>query len=163
MVKKISSRLSIRRFEKNDLFDVSPLLTDAETVRYTGFRVPQTIDQIEALLKKWTDSNQGNLGVWAAIDHQIGTMVGWVMLRVIDQPDPELGFMFLKEYWGKGYATELAKGMLHYGFYELNLKRIVAAADKNNTASHTVLRKSGMVECAHPDPDPSGIYFEAKR
>ena len=47
---------------------------------------------------------------------------------------------------GKGYATEAAKVMVHYGFERMQLDAIYAIADKENEDSRKVLEKIGM-EC----------------
>jgi len=46
--------------------------------------------------------------------------------------------------WGQGYATEIGRGQLHYGFGVLGLKRLLALVSPANQASMTVLRKIGM-------------------
>lgn len=76
---------------------------------------------------------------------------------------PSLGYMFVKEAWGKGYATEFLKGFLEMWWAlprsELDLKverdtvagdgevkeeRIVAVTVNENAASQGVLRKNGL-------------------
>ena len=51
--------------------------------------------------------------------------------------------------WGKGYASEIAEAALRFGFEELGLPAIVAAAAPENIASLRVLAKAGM----RRDPD----------
>ena len=59
-------------------------------------------------------------------------------------PDVELGYTLARAAWGRGYATEAARAVLHWGFAGLRLHRIVAVADPANTASLHVLEKLGM-------------------
>jgi len=51
---------------------------------------------------------------------------------------------FLKEHWGKGYASEASKAVLRYGLEELGLDEIVAAVNLENIASEKVLINIGM-------------------
>ncbi len=60
------------------------------------------------------------------------------------QPDIEIGYDLLKAYWGKGYATELAKALIDWGFKRLSIDRIVAVTRPNNILSQKVLQKAGM-------------------
>ena len=52
--------------------------------------------------------------------------------------------MLREEDWGKGFATEIARRLIEYGFGELNLPEIFATVDDENLASHRVLEKAGM-------------------
>ena len=61
-------------------------------------------------------------------------------------PEVEVGYRFLKEHWGRGYATESALASLAFGFEELGLGRIVAVALESNVASRRVLEKCDMDE-----------------
>ena len=52
----------------------------------------------------------------------------------------ELGYRFLPEFWGKGYATESGKAVLEYGFYQMNLSKIYACVDIENSGSDKILK-----------------------
>jgi choline dehydrogenase-like flavoprotein len=68
------------------------------------------------------------------------TPVGWGGLQHLDDGDEiEVGYAFAREYWGRGLATELARGWLAWGFDRLHVDRIVAVADPANTASRHVM------------------------
>ncbi|MDQ3548451.1 MAG: GNAT family N-acetyltransferase, partial [Chloroflexota bacterium] len=56
----------------------------------------------------------------------------------------ELGYAFARPAWGKGYATELAHGLLRFAFDTLNLTQIYGAVLPENSASRRVLEKIGM-------------------
>jgi [ribosomal protein S5]-alanine N-acetyltransferase len=55
-----------------------------------------------------------------------------------------LGYRFIKKFWGKGYATEVAFACIQYGFNRLNLQQIIGRALPGNLASIKVLEKCGM-------------------
>lgn len=46
--------------------------------------------------------------------------------------------------WGRGFATEVGRRILGYGFGELRLPRVHATVDASNEASVRVLLKPGM-------------------
>jgi len=63
--------------------------------------------------------------------------------------DPErgegnIGYELAPAYWGHGYATEAARGVLAFGFDRLGLHRIWAECVTENVASAHVLEKLGM-------------------
>ncbi len=56
----------------------------------------------------------------------------------------DLGYVFHRSYWDKGYATEATKAIIDFGFSKLKLHRIWATCDPPNKASARVLEKAGM-------------------
>jgi RimJ/RimL family protein N-acetyltransferase len=71
--------------------------------------------------------------------------VGWAGLAYLPEFDEiDLGYRFLPKYWGGGYATEVSRAILTYGFNKLELRRIIAIAMKENKASIRVMEKIGM-------------------
>lgn len=57
----------------------------------------------------------------------------------------EIYYKLLPKYWGKGYATEVAKGMIKAGFEEFHLHRVEAGVATDNLPSIRVLEKCGML------------------
>lgn len=57
--------------------------------------------------------------------------------------DVDLGYAYLPEFAGQGYASEAAAGVLAHA-RSLGLKRVVAITSPGNAASDAVLRRVGM-------------------
>ncbi|MEN6611264.1 MAG: GNAT family protein [Methanoregulaceae archaeon] len=71
---------------------------------------------------------------------------GFILLE-IDPKQPttaEVGYILLPEYWSSGYAQEILRALLAFGFGELSLHRIYGKCDELNTASAHVLEKGGL-------------------
>ncbi|HLV38138.1 GNAT family N-acetyltransferase [Xanthomarina sp.] len=68
-------------------------------------------------------------------------MIGLSLFLINDDNEKELGYRFRVNYWGKGYATETTKGMLNYYFNELNIDKVTADVNTENTASVKILNK----------------------
>lgn len=67
-------------------------------------------------------------------------------------PCVEVGWQFLPQHWGQGYASEAARGFLRRGFEHHGLGEIVAFAVHNNHPSIAVMQRIGMTR------DPSGDF-----
>jgi RimJ/RimL family protein N-acetyltransferase len=77
-----------------------------------------------------------------------GELIGVANLAITGEPSTgELGYVLSRESWGHGYATEVARRLINFGFDDLGLRRITATCHPDNLASARVLEKSGM----HPD------------
>lgn len=55
-----------------------------------------------------------------------------------------IGYAVNPRFQNNGYATEVSKALIKFGFTELNLLVIYATCDTRNVASYTVLEKCGM-------------------
>ena len=72
--------------------------------------------------------------------------IGSVNLYFDTAPDlGELGWLFLPEHQGHGYATEAAKGLLEWARDALGIRRFIAHCDAENLPSQGVMRRLGMV------------------
>lgn len=73
-------------------------------------------------------------------------LIGGVGLKLCDGENltGEVGYALHPDYWGQGYALEAARMIVHAGFSELGLQRIIATCDQRNKASARVMEKLGM-------------------
>lgn len=59
-------------------------------------------------------------------------------------PIVEIGWRLSSKHWGKGYATEAAKVVLHYAFTALKLNEIISFTVPANIKSRHVMEKIGL-------------------
>lgn len=132
-----SKRTLLRSFTEDDLANLRMLDTDADIMKWTPAKVPQTVEQSKTRLARYSQMQ----GVWACELKDTHEFVGWFMLIPTDLDYPELGFMLVKKHWGKGLATEIAQAVIDYGFNKLGAKGIAARTLLDNTQSIQVLQK----------------------
>jgi [ribosomal protein S5]-alanine N-acetyltransferase len=77
-----------------------------------------------------------------------GELIGGIGLHK-DGSNAVMAYSGSRSAWGQGYATEAAGLMLDLGFRELDLHRIWAVCDPENTPSASVLRRLGMRQEGH--------------
>ena len=80
----------------------------------------------------------------AVIERATGALVGGCDLTMINSRESDLGYVFSSEVWGRGYATEVTKALVHAGFAQLGLERIFATCELTHTRSQRVLEKAGL-------------------
>ncbi len=73
----------------------------------------------------------------------------------------EIGYYLARSAWGKGYATELASGLIRYGFGALGLDQIVAVILPENVASGRVLEKAGLCHAGLTDYNGHAVELYA--
>lgn len=141
-----TKRLLMRKFTIEDAQLIYDLNLDPEVIRYTGDPV-KDIEHARQVLENTILPQYAlyNHGRWAVLVKPDLKFIGWCGLKVRpERNEIDLGYRFIKEAWGKGYATEAAFACLKYGFEQLGLKRIVGRAMPQNVASLRVLEKCGM-------------------
>lgn len=67
--------------------------------------------------------------------------------------EPELAYEFLRDEWGRGYATEASRAVVDWA-RDSGYRRLWATIRDWNVASRRVATKLGFVESARVDPDP---------
>jgi len=147
-----TERLYFRKFTAADDVNILELDADPEVHEYLGQKPIQSLSEAQAvisfIIKQYVDNGIGRLAI---IEKETGNFIGWGGFKLITEPTNQhlnyhdLGYRFIKKYWGKGYATESAKATIKYGFEQLDLKTIYAIADVNNIQSRKVLEKCGFI------------------
>lgn len=150
-------RLRLRRFTPYDLDFLLRINSDEHVMRYAGGVKTrrQTEELLEVRILRYYADNPG-LGVWVTVEQASGADIGMHLLNNIHgESFIQVGYLLLPQYWGRGYATEMCRAVLRYGFAELRLPQIVAITDRDNAASQRVLGKAGLRrngERAFPHP-----------
>lgn len=87
------------------------------------------------------------MGLWAVCLKDSGKMIGQCALTMQpwkDQQVLEIGYLFDKDYWHLGYATEAAKGCKEYARDQLHAKEVCSIIRDTNTNSQKVALRNGM-------------------
>jgi ribosomal-protein-alanine N-acetyltransferase len=142
----ITDRLEVRRYRPDDLELLLRLHRDERVMRYAGGTLERAASEkmfTERILAYY-DERPG-LGCWATFERATGECVGMHLLNNIRGDELiQVGYLLYPEYWGRGYATEMAVRILRYGFEELRLPQIYAITDLPNVDSQKVLLKAGL-------------------
>ena len=140
-------RLIIRPFTMADIEPSYQMNLDAEVSKYTGDGGVISKAELERRIVEdvMGDYRKHGFGRMAVGLNDGPDFIGFAGLKYLEDLDEvDLGFRFMSEYWGKGFATEAAKACLDYGFGELELKRIIGMVLPENGASIRVLEKCGF-------------------
>jgi [ribosomal protein S5]-alanine N-acetyltransferase len=142
-----TERLHLRELVKTDWQFVISLLNSEGWLRYIGERNVHTQAEAEAYIQHWLNSYEKNgFGLWVVQEQDSRTPQGLCgLIRRDTLPHVDIGFAFLPEYIGKGYGSESAKAVLHYGFETIGLDKIIAITLPDNHASCRLLQSLGMI------------------
>lgn len=143
---------------------VGPLLlreaTEADIETMLSFRTDEQVNwfmlstDVEPAVfrREWlaVPSSNSDFSCVAEVDGQVVAIGFLEVVAGMGQPGmPEgsegmIGYIVDPRYAGRGYATQLAKGLLTAGFGHLGLRRVSAGCFADNRGSVRVLEKAGM-------------------
>jgi RimJ/RimL family protein N-acetyltransferase len=145
-----TERLVLRRFTEDDVDNLVELDNDPDVMHFINGGRPTPRDEIEnEVLPMFLDCYErfAGYGFWAAVEKSTEEFVGWFHFRPAEGTHPgevELGYRLRRSAWGKGYATEGSRALIHKGFAEFGVQRVFASTMVVNVASRRVMEKAGL-------------------
>ncbi len=160
-----TDRLALRPFSLDDAAFILRLLNESSFFQYIGDKGVRTLEQAadylrEGPIRSYELHGHGLMRVELRETGQAIGMCG--LLRRKPDQDPDLGYAFLPEAWGQGYALEAAKRALDAGASLLGFQRILALVKPGNARSIRLLEKIGFTWVGttplHPGEPPDSVY-----
>lgn len=143
-----TSRLILCAPTLSDLEDLLQLQSNPHVMKYIDKGVrdrEQVLLRLNKAIEHYEKHGFSLGSVYGKNDRKFVGRAGLIHLAYDDtQPEVEIGYALLPETWGKGYATELAQSLIHWGFKHLTVNQLVGITHPENIASQRVLQKCGM-------------------
>ncbi|WP_019230069.1 GNAT family N-acetyltransferase [Sedimentibacter sp. B4] len=141
-----TERLYLREMNQEDFPSLCKILQDKDVM----YAYEHAFDDDEA--QGWLDKQimryrQYGFGLWAVILKETGEMIGQCGLTMQDCNNKqvlEVGYLFQKAFWHKGYASEAAIACKKYAFEVLNADEVFSIIRDTNIASQNVAKRNGM-------------------
>ena len=141
-----TERLYLREMGQSDFTSLCKIMQDQETMyAYEGAfsysEVQEWLDRQIRRYQKW------GFGLWAVILKETGGMIGQCGLTMQPWKEEEvleIGYLFNRRFWHKGYAVEAARACKQYAFETLNAKEVCSIIRDTNIASQNVAIRNGM-------------------
>jgi len=141
----------MRELKPSDASGMFELDRDPLVHRYLGNKPIASLDQAKDVLEFVRRQYAENgIGRWALIHRDSEEFMGWCGLKLNKEPLNgytgyyDLGYRLIPRFWGQGFAFEAGSAALDYGFNQLKLETVYAAAHTGNAASNRVLTKLGF-------------------
>lgn len=141
-----TERLYLREMNQSDLGSLCKILQDEDAMyayegAFSDTEVQEWLDRQISRYQKW------GFGLWAVVlketDEMIGqcglTMQPWKEKEVL-----EIGYLFQRSHWHRGYAVEAARACKGYAFEVLHADEVCSIIRDTNIASQNVALRNGM-------------------
>ena len=142
-----TERLLLRKMTQTDYPALAAIIQDEQTMyAYEGaFDDKETQEWLD---RQFVRYKEDGFGLWAAIHKDNDKMMGQAGLtwqKIGDEEIPEIGYLFNREWWGNGFATEAAIACKQYAFEQLGFCEVFSIVRDNNIPSMNVAIRNGML------------------
>lgn len=129
--------LCLKEMRQDDFDDLKMMLQDPD-VMYAyehNFSDADVQSWLDRNIKRYKDFG---FGLWGIYLKETDGFIGNAGLSMQDtdvEQVIEIGYLLKKEFWHKGYASEITKGIKEYAFNELGLSKVYSIIKHDNIAS----------------------------
>ena len=156
-----TERMIFRPLVMSDLKDLYVLYRQADLMQYITGKPRSYKITVSRLISHIDEWRRFGFGLCAAILKENGQMIGRCGLQPLPTQkglQGNIAWLYAREYWNQGLATEFALTMIPIGLKTYELSRIIASADHRNYASIRVMQKAGMRFC---ESTSGNVFYEA--
>jgi RimJ/RimL family protein N-acetyltransferase len=155
-----TERLILRLPRPEDAPALAEAISDPEVMRYIGDGSTGDVEQARATIARflngWSAGGPSQFLVERRADGRVLGRTGFLVwhreewrpgtrAEFGDDAEVELGWLFAREHWGQGFATEAATAARDWAWRELGLPRLVSLILPGNERSARVAEKLGEV------------------
>ncbi|MES2618067.1 MAG: GNAT family N-acetyltransferase [Bacteroidota bacterium] len=143
-----TERLFARPIHEMDLEGFYAMHSNPNVMQYTSQK-PMSFDEcktdMQRVMNCYNDPAQTFL-VWSVVRKVDNCFIGTCAIILREDNENDMGYRIMEKYWGNGYATEIAAGLIRYGFEVLKKDDLVGVADIRNVASIKIIEKHMIFE-----------------
>lgn len=146
-----TDRLYIEEISWDDAEVIHKIHSIPEVDEYNTLGLPKNLEETKKVIRTAIEDQSNeirNQFAWIVRLKDSDIIIG--LCGMFNSADKfkigEIYYKLIPKYWGQGFATEIAKALVNFGFNELHLHRIEAGAAVDNIKSLKVLEKIGMTK-----------------
>jgi ribosomal-protein-alanine N-acetyltransferase len=141
-----TDRLVVRTWQAPDRAALEAITGDPEVMRYVHGGQPFSSDETDEFFARQARLvAQCDFCMGAVVERASGRLVGIAGAQPLGMtPDLEIGWIFARDSWGRGYATEAGGAAMRYVLETLGRPRVVAIIHPDNEPSKRVSARLGM-------------------
>lgn len=144
-----SDRLKFRKLTESDIPDWIEFFINNDRLHFLGMDTSKSNEDlakewITIQLNRYENDEFGHLAIELKESNEFIGMAG-ILPRVLnDNHEYEVAYSLKPNYWGKGYATEMAKKIKDYAMNNVESTRFISIIHIDNLDSMNVAKKNGM-------------------
>lgn len=140
-------RVLIRSVQPADVSLIASWLNDGAVTKFMFYgQTPTTLEQVEKMIGDQIASPKNV--VFTVCDRETKRPIGFAGLYDMHLTARKADFRILigeKDFWGKGYGTEITQMLTFYGFDRMNMHRMALGVTSDNVGAVKAYEKAGYV------------------
>jgi len=136
-----TERLQIRKLNTNDSELFYELMSNPNVMNPIPQKVFSRIESDTKLAQLISLETSSKTKIWSLTEKGNDSLIGICGFLKNDENDNEIAYRLIERFWGQGYGTEIAKGLIEYSFKILNFEKITADVNADNKKSSKILEK----------------------
>ena len=133
-----TDRMIIRDFTMKDRNDMQEILGDAETMQ--NCEPAYTIEKTADFLQRFCIEKKGAV---AAVHKETLKVIGYILFNELGEGVYEMGWIFNRAFWGRGFAYESCRAVMDYAFDQMDAHKVFAETI-DGIKSVNLMKKLGM-------------------
>ena len=120
--------------------------SDKDVSRFIGWDLMKSLDETSEFVESMIERESAGTHLYASVAlKSTQEVIGTVMIFNFDKQanQAEVGYVFHKDHWGKGYGTESLALVSDFAFESLGLHKLHASVTAANIGSAHILEKNG--------------------
>lgn len=139
-----TNRLGFRFIKKEDIEHLKGVDKDPEVKEFFPEGTLKNSEIREFIDESIIKGEEKHLPCFVIFKFRPVEFIGEAYFDRLKTGEVKVGYLFDKDHWNKGYATETLQTLLDWAKENIETDYIVAYADLENTASFRVMEKCGM-------------------
>jgi len=136
-----TERLLIFALKKSDSEDFFDMMGNPNVMLPIPQKTMTKIESDAKLHELITLEKTTSKKVWSLVEKESNNFIGICGLLKNNENENEIAYRLREKYWGKGYGTEITKGLIDFSFINLNFDLLTADVNIDNIKSVKILDK----------------------
>lgn len=139
-------RIYFKTLSPADARAIHSYASDEEVSRFIGWRLMKTLEETREFIETMLKREEAGTHLYASVAlKSTQEIIGTVMIFDFDREanQAEIGYVFHKDRWGRGYGSESLALLSDFAFEALKLHKLHASVVDANIGSARILEKNG--------------------
>jgi ribosomal-protein-alanine N-acetyltransferase len=136
-----TSRLYVRKLEVNDDAAFFELMGNPNVMNPIPQKIFDKKESVSKLAELILLEKSSSTRIWCLCKKGSNDLIGICGFLKNDEKEDEIAYRIIEKYWGNGYGTEIAKGLIDYCFVNMKTDLITAYVCVDNIKSVKILNK----------------------
>ena len=136
-----TERLAVRSFRESDKDLFFKMMSNPNVMNPIPQKV-MTKSESDLKFEELRSAKNSSLqNIWVLTEKERNEFIGLCGFLKNDEEEDEIAYRLMERYWGNGYGTEIAKGLVEFGFTEMRSNKITADVNIANLKSVKILER----------------------